>query len=123
VAGEREPNKCSKLLNNSKVYGVNDSIDILNEEFLNLKTYTNHLIDACFLHPEILLEDEPSQYDSFSLETHVKPKLFDAMVKAFSVSKNVTLLLPKYTNLREAAAFMLKVSKAVNRYMIKIITI
>ncbi len=103
------------MLNNSTVYGVNDNIDILNEEFLKFNISHNQLIDSCFLHPEILHEDEPLQYEVFSLETHVKPKLFDAMVKAFSFSRNVTVLLPKYTNLREAAAFILKVSKAVNR--------
>ena len=79
------------------VYLVNNKIEVINENFFNLK---NIKTDLVFLNPDY---EFPKKDHKFSIFKNIKPDLSKILKKALSISKNIVMLLPKFVKIEELA--------------------
>lgn len=98
-ANDIDPTKSQLLDHNSKIYSVRDQINILTNDFLDLKAVK---VDLVFVAPPWGGPDYINRPD-YSLHEGVTPNITLILEKAFEISDNIVMLLPRNIQLEELA--------------------
>ena len=81
-------------------------VELIRCDFLETR---NLKADFIFLNPAWVPPRDTNE--RFSIFTHIQPDIRDTLKKSLQISKNISLLLPKFTELKEIATLFGELQK------------